>query len=58
MKKKKMNISLNEALLLMSNNMRIIVSSESRFKNRDKEPIFLLSITICFFKIINGSNNR
>ena len=38
-----MNISLNEALLLMSNNMRIIVSSESRFKNRDKEPIFLLS---------------
>ena len=38
-----MNISLNEALLLMSNNMRIIVSSESRSKNRDKEPIFLLS---------------
>ena len=38
-----MNISLNEALLLMSNNMKIIVSPESRFKNRDKEPIFLLS---------------
>ena len=37
------NISLNDALLLTSNNMRIIVSSESRAKNRDKEPIYLLS---------------
>ena len=37
------NISLNDALLLTSNNMRIIVSSESRFKNRDKEPIYLLA---------------
>jgi len=37
------NISLNDALLLTSNNMRIIVSSESRAKNRNKEPIYLLS---------------
>ena len=37
------NISLNDALLLTSNNMRIIVSSESRLKTRDKEPIYLLS---------------
>ena len=37
------NISLNDALLLTSNNMRIIVSEESRSKNRDKEPIYLLS---------------
>ena len=38
-----MNISLNDALLLTSNNMRIIVSSESRSKNREKDPIYLLS---------------
>ena len=37
------NISLNDALLLTSNNMRIIVSAESRAKNRDKEVIYLLS---------------
>ena len=37
------NISLNDALLLTSNNMRIIVSAESRAKNRDKEEIYLLS---------------
>ena len=37
------NISLNDALLLTSNNMRIIVSDESRSKTRDKEPIYLLS---------------
>ena len=37
------NISLNDALLLTSNNMRIIVSSESKAKTRDKEPIYLLS---------------
>ena len=37
------NISLNDALLLTSNNMRIIVSAESRAKNRNKEPIYLLS---------------
>ena len=37
------NISLNDALLLTSNNMRIISSSESRAKNRNKEPIYLLS---------------
>jgi hypothetical protein len=39
----RINISLNDALLLTSNNMRIIVSSESRAKNRNKEPIYLLS---------------
>ena len=38
-----LNLSLNDALLLTSNNMRIIVSSESRIKGRDKEPIYLLS---------------
>ena len=37
------NISLNVALLLTSNNMRIIVSSESRAKNRNIEPIYLLA---------------
>ena len=39
----KISLSLNDALLLTSNNMRIIVSSESRSKTRDTEPIYLLS---------------
>ena len=38
-----LDLSLNDALFLTSNNMRIIVSSESRLKYRDKEPIYLLS---------------
>jgi hypothetical protein len=37
------DVSMNDALLLTSNNMRIIISKESRLKTRDKEPIFLLS---------------
>ena len=35
----------SEALILLSNNMRIIISSESKVKTRDKEPIFLISGT-------------
>ena len=35
--------TFTEALLLLSNNMRIIVSKESRSKTRKEEPIFLLS---------------
>ena len=37
------NIYLNDALLLLSNNMRIIVSDESKLKTRDSEPIYLIS---------------
>ena len=37
------NISLNDALLLLSNNMRIIISKESGIKTRQKEPIYLIS---------------
>ena len=37
------NITLNDALLLLSNNMRIIISNESGKKSRDKEPIYLIS---------------
>ena len=48
------NISLNDALLLTSNNMRIIVSSESRAKNRDLEPIYLLSGYLSPFGNINN----
>ena len=48
------NISLNDALLLTSNNMRIISSSESRAKNRNKEPIYLLSGFIDPFKNIKN----
>jgi hypothetical protein len=36
------SISLNDALLLLSNNMRLIVSQESKIKNRAKEPIYLI----------------
>jgi hypothetical protein len=36
-------ITFTEALLLLNNNMRIIVSKESKLKTRNKEPIFLLS---------------
>ena len=35
--------SFSDALLLLSNNMRIIISSESRLKDRNKEPIYLIS---------------
>ena len=49
------NISLNDALLLTSNNMRIIVSSESRDKNRNKEPIYLLSGFIYPFSNLRNS---
>ena len=35
----------SEALILLSNNMRIIISSESKVKTRDKEPIYLISGT-------------
>ena len=35
--------TFNEALLLLSNNMRIIVSKKSRSKTRNNEPIYLLS---------------
>ena len=52
------NISLNDALLLTSNNMRIIVSSESRDKNRNKEPIYLLSGFIYpFSNLINSTED-
>ena len=37
------DIYLNDALLLLSNNMRIIVSEESKIKTRNKEPIYLVS---------------
>jgi hypothetical protein len=37
------NISFSDSLLLLSNNMRIIMSSESKIKARDKEPIYLIS---------------
>ena len=37
------NISFSDSLLLLSNNMRIIMSSESKIKTRDKEPIYLIS---------------
>ena len=37
------NITLNDALLLLSNNMRIIVSDESKSKERASEPIYLLA---------------
>ena len=37
------DVSMNDALLLTSNNMRIIVSKESRLKSRNKEPIYLLT---------------
>jgi len=36
------NISLSDALLLLSNNMRMIVSTESKIKTRKKEPIYLI----------------
>ena len=35
--------TFSDALLLLSNNMRIIISSESRLKDRSKEPIYLIS---------------
>ena len=35
--------SFNDALYLLSNNMRIIISPESKLKNRNKEPIYLIS---------------
>jgi len=35
--------TFSETLLLLSNNMRIIVSKESKSKNRNMEPIYLLS---------------
>ena len=37
------NISFSDSLLLLSNNMRIIMSSESKIKIRNKEPIYLIS---------------
>ena len=40
--KSELNISFSDALLLLSNNMRIIVSKESKLKNREKEPIYLI----------------
>ena len=54
----KINISLNDAFLLTSNNMRIIVSSESKFKYRDKEPIYLLSGFENRFENIKNLINR
>ena len=47
-------ISMNDALLLTSNNMRIIVSKESRLKSRNKEPIYLLSGYSDPFKYLNN----
>ena len=35
--------SFSESLLLLSNNMRIITSTESKIKTRNKEPIYLIS---------------
>ena len=37
------NISFSDSLLLLSNNMRIIMSPESKIKTRPKEPIYLVS---------------
>ena len=34
--------SFSDSLLLLSNNMRIIMSSESKIKTRNKEPIYLI----------------
>ena len=48
------DVSMNDALLLTSNNMRIIVSKESRIKTRDKEPIYLLSGYTNPFKYLNN----
>jgi hypothetical protein len=36
-------IGFSDALLLLSNNMRIILSPESKLKTRPKEPIYLVS---------------
>ena len=47
-------VSMNNALLLTSNNMRIIVSKESRLKSRNKEPIYLLSGYTNPFKYLNN----
>ena len=52
--KNTIDVSMNDALLLTSNNMRIIVSKESRLKTRNKEPIFLLSGYTNPFKYLNN----
>ena len=52
------DISFSDALLLLSNNMRIIVSQESKLKNRDKEPIYLIyGLDNPFENIKNKSND-
>ena len=38
-----LQIGFSDALLLLSNNMRIIISPESKLKTRPKEPIYLVS---------------
>ena len=48
------DVSMNDALLLTSNNMRIIVSKESRLKSRNKEPIYLLTGYSNPFKYLNN----
>ena len=48
------DVSMNDALLLTSNNMRIIVSKESRLKSRNKEPIYLLTGYYDSFKYLNN----
>ena len=39
----RIDTTFSDALLLLSNNMRIMVSKESKIKTRDYEPIYLLS---------------
>ena len=53
----KKNISFTDSLLLLSNNMRIIVSDESKLKYRNKEPIYLIySLDHPFVNIKNRTN--
>ena len=51
-------IGLSDALLLLSNNMRIIISPESKIKTRQKEPIFLVSGLESPFENIKNKNDE
>ena len=54
----KIDISFREALLLLSNNMRIIVSQKNKYDSINKESIYLIySIDKPFMNIKNQSND-
>ena len=52
------NISFSDSLLLLINNMRIIMSPESKIKTRSKEPIYLVSGLESPFENIKNKNEE